>query len=75
MSDRDKCSNVLQYCSRSVRECIKGLEEFSNDDWNDLKKQIENIFDAERDDQQYSEKILDKYCSKWSGKHIRILSS
>ena len=75
ISDRDKCDNVLQYCSRSVRECIKGLEEFGNGDWNDLKEQIENIFDAERDDQQYSEKILDKFCSKWFGKHIRSLSS
>ena len=74
-TQKEMCINITQYCSRPVKECIKGLPGYEEENWNKLKREIEKYFDAEREDKHYSEKDLIKYCNRCAKKSIKSLAA
>ena len=74
VAEAERCTNILQYCSRQVKECIKGLDAYGLEDWDQLQEEIKDVYDAERDEKRYKKEDLDYYVSKSSKREITELS-
>ena len=72
--EKDKCENILQYCSREAKDCIKGLPGYEQRQWSDLVNEIKDIFDADRDEKKYKLKNLTRYSEKYREKKINTLA-
>ena len=69
--DKDKCKCIRKYCSRDVREI---LETLSDNNWRDLKKAIEMLFDADRHEKRYRTKDLKSFIKKSKTRPINSLA-
>ncbi|KAI0326315.1 hypothetical protein GY45DRAFT_1259218 [Cubamyces sp. BRFM 1775] len=56
-SDKDKCKYIRRYCNREVREILDTLIE-EKTTWDDLKKQLEELFDSDRNEKCYKKSDL-----------------
>jgi hypothetical protein len=64
IADNEKCQSVTLYCSQSVTEFIQALESYNTPDWNLLKKDIKDFYDADFDITRYKVKDLITYVKK-----------
>jgi len=56
--EKEKCHNLRQYCSSVVKETIEGMQDYITPDWTKLKAMILKFYDAERNEQRYTERDL-----------------
>jgi len=54
----DQCKSIRQYCSSKVRETIEGMNDYATPNWTQLKATILKFYDAERNEQRYTERDL-----------------
>jgi len=62
--DQEKCKSVIMYCSRSVTEFIQALDNYITPNWNLLKRDIIDFYDADLDVTRYKVKDLANYVKK-----------
>lgn len=55
---RDRCDTVRRYCGSDVVAVIEGLASFHEGNWADLKAELLDLYDADRDERRYSLKDL-----------------
>ncbi|KAJ6529538.1 hypothetical protein DFH09DRAFT_934717, partial [Mycena vulgaris] len=53
MDPKERCDLILDYCSTKVAEYIKSEEHYTTPNWEKLRAEIRNYFDAEKVDQRY----------------------
>lgn len=68
-SANDRIQNITQYCSRPVREFLEGLTSYTSSDWAKFKKDFKEFFNADRDDQRFCYKDLEKFTTTARRKH------
>ncbi|KAG1793820.1 hypothetical protein EV424DRAFT_1603770 [Suillus variegatus] len=73
-SQMDLCENITQYCSTHVADLIEVLESFNSHNWKQLKADLLNNFDADRDTKRYKPRDLVKFVLYQNKKPIRTLS-
>src|SRR5215471_20296825 len=56
--DEDKCTRILPYCSRNVRNLIKALDSYQSHDWDQLKEDLLDYYDADLAETRWKEKDL-----------------
>ena len=61
IDDIDKVENITQYCSKSVRECIESLNSYTEKDWRQLKRDILELYDADRERKKFRLKHLERF--------------
>jgi hypothetical protein len=64
VNDTEKCQAVIMYCSRSVTEFIQALDNYITPDWDKLKKDISDFYDADLDITRYKVRDLTAYVKK-----------
>ncbi|KAH8106584.1 hypothetical protein DFH11DRAFT_1518078, partial [Phellopilus nigrolimitatus] len=69
--ESDRCKTILQYCSRKVAEVIEGLEYYQTPNWNKLKEQLLQLYDAELNKQRYTKSDLKKFIKIQRDKKIK----
>jgi hypothetical protein len=57
-SNAEQCTAVRQYCSHRVKETIEGMPDYITPDWSNLRATILRFYDAERNEQRYTERDL-----------------
>ena len=72
--DAEKCTGILQYCSKTVKETIEGLEDYQKPNWNQLKTTLLRLYDSERNDKRHSERELKAFINHTKGADITHLS-
>ena len=73
--DLDKCNTIRLYCSTSVVEFIEGLKSFIDGEWDTLRKDLENYYDAVFHTQCFKKKDLTEFVKKTKYKHIGDLAA
>lgn len=73
-SGKERCQTIRQYCSRDVVWVIEGLSGFHSHDWDRLKSELENLYDAARNNRRYTSEDLKKYARQQVKKRISTLS-
>ncbi|KAI0038542.1 hypothetical protein FA95DRAFT_1505439, partial [Auriscalpium vulgare] len=68
--DEERCRGIIQYCSRSVREFIEALRNYTTPNWLLLRRDLENYYDAARYDERYQKKDLVALVKKTRGKRM-----
>ena len=63
-TDQDKVENVTQYCSRSVRQFIEGLQSYQDKKWSSLAKDLRIYYDADRYNRRYKIRHLEEFIKK-----------
>src|ERR1700722_6855361 len=58
VDDQERCHSLRQYCSSKVKETIEGMPDYIAPDWTKLKTMILKFYDAERNEQRYTERDL-----------------
>ena len=56
--DAEQCTAIRQYCSQRVKETIEGMPDYITPNWSSLKATILKFYDAERNEQRYTERDL-----------------
>jgi len=74
IDDEEKCSQILTYCSRNVCNLIKALESFQTNDWDQLKKDLLDYYDADLATTRWKEKDLALFVKKSRKNSIRTLT-
>ena len=69
-TDKERCETIKQYCSRKVARCIEGMEHYNTPNWKELKKDILQFFDADKNKRRYKVKDLKNLISEQKRKHI-----
>ncbi|KAH8111639.1 hypothetical protein DFH11DRAFT_1792138, partial [Phellopilus nigrolimitatus] len=69
--ESDRCKTILQYCSRKVAEVIEGLECYQTPNWNKLKEQLLQLYDAELNKRRYTKSDLKKFVRTQRERKIR----
>ncbi|KAA1478915.1 hypothetical protein DENSPDRAFT_756726, partial [Dentipellis sp. KUC8613] len=69
-SDRDKCQAVLDYCSDKVKRYIKSLKSYKRLNWEMLRADLLERFDADRTIKRYSVRDLTEFVEKNQKKKI-----
>lgn len=70
--DFEKCEAILEYCSGKVVRVIESLTSYVAKDWAQLRVELLDVFDAERDEKAYSIKDLEEFCR--AQQRVRITS-
>ena len=70
----EKCTGILQYCSKLVRETIEGLVDYQRPNWDQLKATLLRLYDSERNDKRHSERELKAFIDLTKGANITHLS-
>lgn len=63
-SDTEKVENISQYCSKDVRECIESLNSYTEKSWKGLKKDILELYDAEKEQRKFRLRHLESFVKK-----------
>jgi hypothetical protein len=71
----EKCQSVILYCSRSVVEFIQALDNYLTPNWDLLKKDIKDFYDADLDITRYKVKDLTAYVKKTKKAKMGTLST
>ena len=71
----EKCQSVILYCLRSVVEFIQALDNYITPDWDLLKKDIKDFYDADLDITRYKVKDLTAYVKKTKKAKMGTLST
>jgi hypothetical protein len=74
-NQKDRCETVIQYTSRHVTEFIEGLDSYESSDWDQLKADILEYYDADLDTNCYKRKDLLSYVKSMRGKCIPTLAA
>jgi hypothetical protein len=53
-TDKDKCEGITNYCGTKVVRLIESLDEYREYRWDDLKKKLLNLYDADIDEALYN---------------------
>ncbi|PBK90359.1 hypothetical protein ARMGADRAFT_862550, partial [Armillaria gallica] len=72
--DREKCRQIIDYCSSRVIQFIEALDSFVNEDWDQLEKDILTYYDAELHESCHLLSNLDKLVKRWRKKGIYNLT-
>ncbi len=72
--DRDKCCQIINYCSSRVTWFIEALDSFVNEDWDQLEKDILTYYNAELHESRYLLSNLNKLVKCWRKKGIYNLT-
>ena len=75
LSSEEKCTIIGEYCSRRVRETIKGLQSHKRGDWEALVKDILNIYDINAVTKRYAKTDLHTLCRRYYRETDRPLDS
>lgn len=62
--DSEKCKTLRRYCSSSVREVLETLPHFTAPNWDQLKEQLQKLYDSDRNDRRFKKQDLKEYCRK-----------
>jgi hypothetical protein len=62
--DREKCENILMYCSVDVQNIIQSMESYEARRWSKLKRDILRQFDAERVYQKYKPADVERFAAR-----------
>ena len=62
--DVEKVENISQYCSKEVRECIESLNSYTEKSWKALKKDILELYDAEKEQRKFRLGHLEAFIKK-----------
>lgn len=73
VTDPEKCTSLLQYCSYSTRKVIEGMEAYQDRDWPALQSEIEKQYNAKYGDYRFVEQDLSDLAQKWRHKSIHNL--
>ncbi|KAI0310766.1 hypothetical protein OF83DRAFT_1088149 [Amylostereum chailletii] len=73
--DDARCTGVLHYCSHSVRELVEALPSYVDRDWDALKRDILDLFDAELHQKRYQIGDVKAYVRNSRYKNMRDLRS
>lgn len=66
LSEREKCEAVVDYCSTRVKETIEGLRSYQLGHWDELKADIERVFDVESVVKKFNLAHLVSLCRRFS---------
>ncbi|TDL24411.1 hypothetical protein BD410DRAFT_719236, partial [Rickenella mellea] len=56
--DKEQVQCLLDYCSKDVREVIKGLTDFQTPNWKELQKAVKKIYNSDQSLYKFKEKDL-----------------
>ncbi|KDQ34073.1 hypothetical protein PLEOSDRAFT_1033298, partial [Pleurotus ostreatus PC15] len=70
----DYGEKLLDYCSKKVRDLIKVSPHFKNKDWTNLKAEMLQLYDADRQKTRHNLHALRKLTKKWRTKEITELA-
>ena len=74
-SEEEKCKGITNYCSTKVFRLIESLDEYRDHDWEALKKQILNLYDADWDGAHYHKRDIEKLKEAFSMKTLDNLAA
>ena len=73
-TEKEKCEGITTYCSTEVNQLIESLDKYRPPKWEDQKKKLLHLYDAERDEAQKQLGDLDRLVCKYVKKSLRTLS-
>jgi hypothetical protein len=63
-SDREKCENILMYCSVDIQNVIQTMDGFEIRQWAKLKRDMLKHFDADRVFQKYKPADVESFAAR-----------
>ena len=70
---KEKCLGLVQYCSYDVADLIEGLEEYTTNNYDDLIKKFQHLYDSNRRKGEYHIGHIDDFARAWRKEEIRTL--
>jgi hypothetical protein len=61
LSTDEHCHYIIRYCKGKAEEFIESLEEYENNDWDALKKKLEESYPSEEEERHYTHKSLSSF--------------
>jgi hypothetical protein len=74
VTESDKCSGILEYCSQKVKDFIRSSSHYQTPDWTRLQAEILKYYDAERDDSRYRVADLTSFVQQSNKQSINDLA-
>jgi len=70
-----KCKGLVRYCSRTIREALTGLKSYTDQDYDEFRKDFIYYFDKDREKQRFRLQDLYKLARKWKDRKIDSLAT
>jgi hypothetical protein len=61
LSKDECCRYIVRYCKGKAEEFIESLEEYEDNDWDALKKKLEESYPSEEEERHYTRKSLSSF--------------
>jgi hypothetical protein len=61
LSKDERCRYIVRYCKGEAEEFIESLEEYEDNNWDALKKKLEESYPSEEEERHYTHKSLSSF--------------